>query len=487
MQRDECVICMDRLTVFAIGQCGHDCTCYNCSFRSRVLYGDKNVLDVYKYLKYLLSATCKFCSEEFKSSSELNEHYKVNHHVSFCPISCEFCSINFYDLDALYNHLNNEHETCFICDKHSDQPGVEYYRDYDELYAHMKRQHYCCDNIDCLTKRYVAFYTESELNNHLILETGTYFEQIPQDRPYNRRQRRYDERDVRNNEDDYVPQEIQEPKKETFSKRDFPKLGGGVVNNNSQPKRKPQQQQYRQHQQRQVDLFPAIGTGGKKQQKSIEKKEMKEAYDMAYHKSKTSTINKGDTQELHKYIEEYLGSKAESYFSQNELYRTGQETAALFLDRFHQFFKDCKDEKEILRKTIDTWPHAKQKQHLIQEDNKRNEELTKIKMRDQMFMTAQNWEEEQQKRINSKINQQIIPQRDKARVVNNEQRKKQHKTTPLFPSLTGGRNRPLPQSQTAKNWSQIAKATSEETLRNKQNKKEKKLSDVDFPTLGSKK
>ncbi|KAL7720597.1 RING-type E3 ubiquitin transferase [Entamoeba marina] len=215
MQRDECVICMDRLTVFAIGQCGHDCTCYNCSFRSRVLYGDKkcpvcrennetilytkkkgnfnelmkgtkifhfkqygivtNDRDVYKYLKYLLSATCKFCSEEFKSSSELNEHYKVNHHVSFCPIclksqkaflcdmqlyteeeliehynevnpetqvkkhpACEFCSINFYDLDALYNHLNNEHETCFICDKHSDQPGVEYYRDYDELYAHMK-------------------------------------------------------------------------------------------------------------------------------------------------------------------------------------------------------------------------------------------------------------------------------------------------------------------------------------------------------------
>ncbi|KAL7720598.1 hypothetical protein QTN25_002355 [Entamoeba marina] len=79
----------------------------------------------------------------------------------------------------------------------------------------------------------------SKKGEKVILETGTYFEQIPQDRPYNRRQRRYDERDVRNNEDDYVPQEIQEPKKETFSKRDFPKLGGGVVNNNSQPKRKP--------------------------------------------------------------------------------------------------------------------------------------------------------------------------------------------------------------------------------------------------------
>ncbi|EDR25802.1 hypothetical protein EDI_330320 [Entamoeba dispar SAW760] len=114
-------------------------------------------------------------------------------------------------------------------------------------------------------------------------------------------------------------------------------------------------------------------------------------------------------------------------------------------------------------------------------------------MRDEMFMSAQHWEEEQQKRIKTRVNTQIIPESERKKIIEEDQtklkrKKKQEKE--LFPTLGEGRNLPIPQKPSSKTWSQIARSTSIEAQKAKKERmdlEKARLDDSKFPKLGSNK
>ncbi|EMD48347.1 zinc finger, c2h2 type domain containing protein [Entamoeba histolytica HM-3:IMSS] len=575
MSREDCVICTDRIIVYSIGECNHPNVCYSCCFRSRVLYNDftcplcrhKNPIviytkkpmlfkeltksspafqfkeygvqtndrDVYKYLKYLLSNTCRYCTSEFSTIEKLNEHYKKIHHVQFCSVCmqyqksftcdkqvftdeelhdhikeidpetgvkkhpyCDFCNIPFFDLESLYNHLNTQHESCFICDKSSDHPI--YFRDYDELFKHMSTQHYVCEDPNCIAKKYIAFSTAEELTNHriiyhmkkgekVILESGVFFTDTPQrGTRYGRRRNNFIPSQFEYHREDTtkIKEEKEEEEHLDLTGSNFPRLGGNTTTNHSEvyqgqitTGRRNQSQKKKRKENK--ELFPSIGENNNKA-----KSDMKEAYKQ---QEKQEIAMKVDLQQKMKDI---LGGRYDKFVQENEMFKRGDETAAMLLDRFHKYFAGNPDEKEMLAEFINSWPNTKQRNILIQVDNQRNEELAKMKMRDEMFMSAQHWEEEQQKRIKSRVNTQIIPESERKKIIEEDKtklkrKKKQEKE--LFPSLGEGRNLPISPKPSSKTWSQIARSTSLEAQKAKKERmdlEKARLDDSKFPKLGSK-
>ena len=495
---------------------------------------------LYNYLKYLLSNTCKYCRKDFKTAQELNQHYKQLHHVQFCDVclkyqkaficdktvytddeledhleefdtetqvkthpECEYCHESFYDLEMLFKHLNEKHESCFICYKLLNQNT--YYKNYEELFKHFQKEHFVCDEHECLTKRYVAFGTDEELTNHRIafhmkkgekikLESGTYFEQS---RTYGRQNRRYQNYNSTRQyqffrEEEHKEVKEEEEKEVNLSLENFPRLGNGAnVNKNetqSQSQFNSNQHEIKtvkRKQKKTKEMFPSLSSANNNNVNN-NSSVMKEAYQL--HAQQERKI--GD---LNQRMKDILKGRYERFVKENEEFKNGKETPSMFLDRFHRYFGHCEDEKEMLAEFINNWPNEKQKKLLIQTDNERNEELTKIKMRDEMFMSAQIWEEEQQKRIKKRMENQVIPESERQKIVDTTQtsksQKKKKKQQEMFPSLASGRNLPVARQTNVQNWNQIYRTTSTEAQAARQKKKDlenAKLTPDKFPKLGSK-
>lgn len=486
---------------------------------------------VYKYLQFMISNTCRFCERKFKTIDQLNEHYKEIHHVSFCPVClkyqktftydkelfteeqlkqhfeevdpetlvtrhpvCEFCDIPFYDLDALYRHLNSQHESCYICDKENPNRNIRYYNTYNDLYEHMKAEHYVCDDPSCVAKHYVAFKTLEELKLHrivehgrkgdkIILESGVYFGntvESPQTSDNRSAQgRRYRRRDdgaqrVMAQYEYHRTQETEEKKKDnaedaSFSTTDFPRLGREVPDSSVSTARRETRKEKK-------NLFPALGsstTVRREEKVPVERKEPAK-------KKKTSQTNE-------QRIQEVLGSSYEKYIADAVKYRSQDITAEAFLDKCDSYFSGAADRLEIIAAIISTWPSPQQKNRLIEADNHRNEERTMLRIRDEMCMNARHWESEQQKRIKQKMDRQVIPESERLRCLEEDAAKKKNKRQKeQFPSLIKGLNRPVPKTST-ESWSQIARATSLDAQRERQERASKENASFNesmFPKLG---
>ncbi|CAM9918868.1 unnamed protein product, partial [Discosporangium mesarthrocarpum] len=79
---------------------------------------------------------------------------------------CEFCKTRFYDSTQLHQHLVKDHYSCHLCEK----LGIlhKYYRDYSDLERHFGDAHFLCDEEECLSKKFVVFMDEIDLQGHIL-------------------------------------------------------------------------------------------------------------------------------------------------------------------------------------------------------------------------------------------------------------------------------------------------------------------------------
>lgn len=88
-------------------------------------------------------------------SSRLRGHLRKEH-----P-QCRFCRHYYLDEEKLYAHLQENHETCFICERNGRMH--EYYVNYEQLENHYRKEHYVCRDEGC---RGVVFATQIEVQTH---------------------------------------------------------------------------------------------------------------------------------------------------------------------------------------------------------------------------------------------------------------------------------------------------------------------------------
>ncbi|KAI5794636.1 hypothetical protein FPQ18DRAFT_256801 [Pyronema domesticum] len=81
---------------------------------------------------------------------------------------CGFCKERFYSMDELFGHCREKHERCFICDRNSTTPNVQYYINYQSVEEHFKRDHFVCPDDECLEKKFVVFENEIDLKAHQL-------------------------------------------------------------------------------------------------------------------------------------------------------------------------------------------------------------------------------------------------------------------------------------------------------------------------------
>jgi hypothetical protein len=86
---------------------------------------------------------------------------------------CEFCKPKrFYSLNELHEHLQKEHYKCHVCDKQ----GVlnQFFRNYQSMEKHFDQQHFLCNDVQCLSARFIVFDNEMSLRMHeLSVHGGT--------------------------------------------------------------------------------------------------------------------------------------------------------------------------------------------------------------------------------------------------------------------------------------------------------------------------
>lgn len=75
---------------------------------------------------------------------------------------CKFCRKYFLDDDAIYNHLQEDHETCTVCERSGRLH--EYYATFEQLERHYEHEHYVCQHDSC---RGIVFATNIELQAHI--------------------------------------------------------------------------------------------------------------------------------------------------------------------------------------------------------------------------------------------------------------------------------------------------------------------------------
>lgn len=137
-----------------------------------------NVKGLEKHLEMVHAKfLCKLCLE-FRglllmehpryTAAELVVHYRPGDGHEGHP-SCKFCKgHSFYNSDALYKHLNEKHELCHLCAKAGSR--YQYFRDYAALEHHFGEAHFLCPDARCRENRFVAFYTDLQLQAHVYSE-----------------------------------------------------------------------------------------------------------------------------------------------------------------------------------------------------------------------------------------------------------------------------------------------------------------------------
>eukprot|EP00737_Agarophyton_chilense_P002748 gb/GEZJ01003160.1/.p1 GENE.gb/GEZJ01003160.1/~~gb/GEZJ01003160.1/.p1 ORF type:complete len:902 (-),score=97.13 gb/GEZJ01003160.1/:755-3196(-) len=94
-------------------------------------------------------------------SSRQKAHMRRQHPM------CRFCRKYFLDDDSIYSHLQEEHETCILCERNNRMH--EYYVNFEQLEHHYEHEHYVCKHEAC---RGLVFATNIELQAHLHTRHG---------------------------------------------------------------------------------------------------------------------------------------------------------------------------------------------------------------------------------------------------------------------------------------------------------------------------
>jgi E3 ubiquitin-protein ligase ZNF598 len=149
---------------------GVHCTVPNCSFGPASPPVHRTVPQLQNHLRQQHRLTlCTVCVDHQRdfvaklprySPSGLSKHRAAEHCVcAFCP------SQTFYDLTALYVHCQAEHYKCHLCEGNLQIPN-EYYRNYQSLERHFDRQHFLCQHPQCLSARFMVFFSELDYQHH---------------------------------------------------------------------------------------------------------------------------------------------------------------------------------------------------------------------------------------------------------------------------------------------------------------------------------
>jgi E3 ubiquitin-protein ligase ZNF598 len=146
------------------------CTFPNCSFGPTNPPVHRTVPQLQNHLRQQHRLTlCMVCVDHQRdfvaklprySATGLSKHRAAEHCVcAFCP------SQTFYDLTALYVHCQAEHYKCHLCEANLQIPN-EYYRNYQSLERHFDRHHFLCQHPQCLSARFIVFFSELDYQHH---------------------------------------------------------------------------------------------------------------------------------------------------------------------------------------------------------------------------------------------------------------------------------------------------------------------------------
>ena len=165
---------------------------------------DKNDEEILKFINNLLGFACGTCFDRSSNSvNQLEKHLLILHKLHMCQVCiatgrffvselrrftpeeleqhqiqgapadgldphplCNFCRPQrFYDDQELYHHMIKEHFQCDVCRNMGN--GNRFFKSYEVLNDHFHEVHYCCQQPECLSKRFVVFESEIDLQGHM--------------------------------------------------------------------------------------------------------------------------------------------------------------------------------------------------------------------------------------------------------------------------------------------------------------------------------